>query len=229
MLCNLLQRQDRGSGSVSILCFLSLSSDSSALLARWQPHSAFSLLSNARSLCSSLTPLCLQALWVVSSIWIVSPVHLCRKPGSSFAFSGWQSVYPWLRSWTSNLPPKSVSWQRASLESFSLVFREAEAHEHWPRWSSNDEYSHPQTRQEPTGLILSRCVLLGASSVSACVCLHIYAQQFVCSKLHHSPHPDILLFDKAVFDDGISVYLRVYLCVCLLAWLTHIDEPRQLW
>lgn len=55
----------------------------SAFLACWQPLSTFILLSNARPLCcSSLTPLCLQALWVVSSLQIVSRVHLYRKPGN---------------------------------------------------------------------------------------------------------------------------------------------------
>lgn len=55
---------------------------SGAFLACWQPLSTFILLSNARPLCcSSLTPLCLQAL-VVSSLQIVSWVASYRKPGS---------------------------------------------------------------------------------------------------------------------------------------------------
>lgn len=115
----------------------SLCSDSRALLACWQPFSAFSLLSNTHPLCSSLTRLCLQALRVVSSIRIVSWVPLYRKPGSWVVFWWWQCACvcfsPQLWIWTSNPPPNSFSGD------FLFCFWLQKNHKtraHWPHSQS---------------------------------------------------------------------------------------------
>lgn len=116
--------------------------------------------------------------------------------------------------------PGSKLLERVSL----LVYKDGKSHYTHTRTLAQMKlrwWVQSSTRQEPTGLILSRCVLLGAWSVSAHVCVRICARQFACSKLRHPP---TLLFDGAVVWWDVCVLVWICVCVCLSPGL--VDSHR---
>lgn len=130
------------------------------MLACCQPLSTFSLLSNARPLCcSSLTPLCLQALWVVSSLQTVSRVPLYRKPGSwvvcyivCLLMGGGVACFSqcnWIFEPRTHLQRATEGWKTWSLPEYSLCFwcylskLEAQMKLRWWMQSSTEEARAP--------------------------------------------------------------------------------------
>lgn len=153
------------------------------MLACCQPLSTFSLLSNARPLCcSSLTPLCLQALWVVSSLQIVSRVPLYRKPGSwvvcyivCLLMGGVACFFQcnWIFEPRTHLQRATEGWKTWSLPEYSLCFwcylskLEAQMKLRWWTQSSTEEarapwpHSHSVSSREATvSLLASLCTLM---------------------------------------------------------------------